>query len=385
MRIAFFSTMGSLPWGGSEELWSRAADELLARGHEVAFSCQKWPVIADPLKRLIARGAVPHFRMRFRLGRTLRRTLETLRVTRLQHLGWLQKVKPDLVVISFACHVDNPQIAVTCRTAGYRYAIVLQAAGTNAWIGSRSWHDFKCAYQHAQQCFFVSDENREIVTSNLAVDLSRSEIIDNPFGVSLQAAPEWPAIEGHWNLACVARIHFPSKSQDLLVRVLRQPKWRARRIRVTLWGADDGFLPQLQRLIDLYDLQDQLAYGGFADDIEALWARHHALLLPSRLEGNALSLIEAMICGRVPITTRVGRADELIDDGECGFLAPAATAELVDDVLERAWQRRDEWRVMGQRAAAAIRKRHSLRPGADFADRILELASGMHSVRRLAA
>jgi glycosyltransferase involved in cell wall biosynthesis len=338
------------------------------------------------LQDLIAGGASPHFRTRFRLGRTLRRALETLRVTRLQYLGWLQKTKPDLVVISFACHVDNPQIAVTCRMAGYRYVILLQAAGANTWIGSRTWHDFQSAYRHAEQCYFVSDENREIVTSNLAVDLSDAEIIDNPFGVSLQAAPAWPSTEHGWNLACVARVHFPSKSQDLLVRVLRQPKWRARPLRVTLWGADDGFLAQLERLIDLYDLDDKLAYGGFADDIEALWSRHHALILPSRLEGNALSLIEAMICGRVPITTRVGRAHQLVDDGQSGFLAPAATAELVDEVLERAWQRRDQWRAMGQRAAAAIRTRHSLRPGADFADRLLAVASGVRSLpRRLAA
>jgi glycosyltransferase involved in cell wall biosynthesis len=103
------------------------------------------------------------------------------------------------------------------------------------------------------------------------------------------------------------------------------------------------------------------------------------------MEGNALSLIEAMLCGRVPITTNVGRAAELIDDNESGFIAPAATAELIDEVLERAWQRRDDWRTMGQRAAQTIRSRHSLRPAEDLADRILAIASQVKSARRLAA
>src|SRR4029078_3872023 len=112
---------------------------------------------------------------------------------------------------------------------------------------------------------------------------------------------------------------------------------------------------------------------------------HHGLLLPSRAEGNALSLIEAMLCGRVPITTNTGRAAQLIDDNESGFVAPAATAELLDEVLERAWNRRDDWRAMGQRAAHAIRARHSLRPAEDFADQILTAASNKVAVTSLAA
>jgi glycosyltransferase involved in cell wall biosynthesis len=268
---------------------------------------------------------------------------------------------------------------------GIRYAIVLQAAGPFQWIPSRSVEEFRAAYSHAECCYFVSEENRESLQSNLACELTRYEIVDNPFTVSAHAAPAWPASSEVWKLACVARIHFPSKSQDLLVRVLRLPKWRDRPLKVTLWGNDQGFLRQLQQMVDLYGLQGQIFYGGFTDDIEALWAEHHGLLLPSRSEGNALSLVEAMICGRVPITTNVGRAAELIDDNQSGFIAPAATAELLDEVLERAWQRRNDWQAMGQQAAHAIRQRHSLRPAEDFADRLLELASHTSGARRLAA
>jgi glycosyltransferase involved in cell wall biosynthesis len=103
------------------------------------------------------------------------------------------------------------------------------------------------------------------------------------------------------------------------------------------------------------------------------------------MEGNALSLIEAMLCGRMPITTDVGRAAELIDDGTSGFIASAATAYLIDEVLERAWQRRHDWQAMGQEAARAIRQRHSLTPSKDFADRILALATSMRPALKVAA
>ena len=152
-----------------------------------------------------------------------------------------------------------------------------------------------------------------------------------------------------------------------------------------MWGSDDGYLGQVNEMIKVYGLEQQLSYGGFAKDIETLWSQHHGLLLPSRMEGNALSLIEAMMCGRVPITTDVGRAAELIDEGRSGFIAPAATAKLIDDVLERAWQRRHDWQTMGQEAARVIRQRHSLKPGEDFADRILSTANSARSGLKVAA
>jgi glycosyltransferase involved in cell wall biosynthesis len=385
MRFAFFSSMAGLPWGGSEELWCRAALVLLERGHEVAFNCVKWTTPAVPLQQLIEAGATPHFRSRLRMGRSLRRTLEKLNLVRFKFVHWLRQTRPDFVVISFSCHTEDPQIANTCRMLGIRYAVVVQAAGPNIWIGSHQLTDFRSAYADAEKCFFVSTENREMLEANLAIDLSHSEIVDNPFNVSLEAAPAWPSTDSGWKLACVARIHFLSKSQDLLVRVLRLPKWRARPLAITLWGNDDGSLPQLRELIELHGLQNKLAYAGFATSIEALWSQHHGLLLPSRMEGNSLSLIEAMLCGRMSITTNVGRATELIDDNVSGFIAPAATAELVDEVLERAWLRRNDWQIMGRRASLAIRQRHSLQPGEDFADRLLAVASPAKTYRRLAA
>jgi glycosyltransferase involved in cell wall biosynthesis len=375
MRIGFYSAMGGLPWGGSEELWSRTAAELLRQGHKVAFNCRKWPAVPPPLQRLIDSGATARFRSGQRLGRSIRRPLERLGLLNLAHIGWLRKTKPDLLVISFACHTDDPQIAAACQLLGIRYAIVLQAAGADNWIPPRSVATFRAAYENASQCFFVSHENRELVESNLAADLSGTEIVDNPFTVPVDAAPAWPSPVPFWKLACVARIHFPSKGQDLLLRVLRAPKWRARPLKISLWGEDNGYLGQVHRLIEQFQVGEQIHYAGVHKDMTGLWEDHHGLLLPSRVEGNPLALIEAMICGRMSIVTNVGRSAELVDHNVSGFIAPAATAELIDVALEQAWQNRREWQAMGKRAAVAIRERHSLTPAQDFARRILDLAS----------
>jgi glycosyltransferase involved in cell wall biosynthesis len=380
MKVAFFSTMAGQPWGGSEELWCRSAEVLLERGHDVSFCAQKWHSVPAPLQRLIDLGAKAQFRRKRIVGRSLHRTLQKLRLTRRRYVSWLRRCEPDLVVISFACHTDDPQIANTCRAASIPYVILLQAAGTHSWIDPRSLDDFRNAYTRAEGCYFVSNDNREIVETNLSLELPNAEVVDNPFTVSANAAPAWPDSRT-FRLACVARINYASKGQDLIARVLRLPKWRERPLHVALWGSDNGNLAQLRQTIERYGLQSQLSYAGISNDIERLWSEHHGLLLPSRAEGNALSLIEAMLCGRMAITTNVGRAVELIDDNESGFIAPAATVELIDEALERAWQKRHDWQEIGQRAGAAIRSRHSLQPEVDFAERILDVAS--QSTRRL--
>jgi len=375
MRIAFFSSIIHTGWGGSEELWSRTAAALLNDGHEVSFNCGWTPVTPEPLRNLIKAGARPHLRRKrkLRLGRRLTRVLEKVRLAPPRYAGWLRKTNPDLVVISLSWHLDDPQIANTCHSLGVPYVLVLQAAGANNWMTESTLPAFESAYRHARQVYFVSPENRQTLEANLGMDLSHTEIVDNPFAVHRNAAPAWPSNEPYWKLAMVARVHFATKSQDLVLQVLRAAKWRSRPLRVSLWGADAGNLKQFQQLARVYGLADTISHCGFTNDIEALWAEHHALLLPSRIEGNPLALIEAMLCGRVPIVTNVGRAAELIDDNESGFIAPAATVELIDEVLERAWQRRHDWRDIGRRAAHDIRRRHSLTPAEDFADRIVAL------------
>jgi glycosyltransferase involved in cell wall biosynthesis len=387
MRIAFFSTMAGMPWGGSEELWSRAASMLIERGHYVGinYKRRKKHKQIPPLMRLQDAGADLYWRRGFRVGRKLTRLLAKVNIGTNPSIKWLRHARPDFVLISIGYHLDDLAITQSCRSLGVPYGLLVQAASPHQWLEPHRFDAHRAAFAGAARCFFVSHQNREVLESNLALDLSDAEIVDNPFQVNLDAAPHWPTSDKVWRLACVARLHFQSKAQDLLIRVMRQPKWRARPVQVCLWGADGGSLRQAQELIALHSQQKQVVVKGFADDIEQIWRDHHALVLPSRFEGNALAMIEAMLCGRVPIVTDVGRVSELVDDNRNGFIAPAATVELVDEAMERAWQRRHEWQAMGQLAAGAIRQRHSLRPAEDFAEAILAAVPGQQQSIHLRA
>jgi glycosyltransferase involved in cell wall biosynthesis len=90
-------------------------------------------------------------------------------------------------------------------------------------------------------------------------------------------------------------------------------------------------------------------------------------------------LVEAMLSGRVPIAVDVAGIAEVLDDGVTGFLAAAPTEDGLDDALERAWQRRDEWQAIGASAAERIRELVPEDPSKEMARMLLREASPAES------
>lgn len=78
------------------------------------------------------------------------------------------------------------------------------------------------------------------------------------------------------------------------------------------------------------------------------------MLLPSRHEGFAIVVPEAMACGVVPIRTPAGGARDQIVDGENGFLAPFNDAAAFADRIERL-SSTSLRTAMAQRAMATAR------------------------------
>jgi glycosyltransferase involved in cell wall biosynthesis len=113
-------------------------------------------------------------------------------------------------------------------------------------------------------------------------------------------------------------------------------------------------------------------FEGFVTEIEKVWSLNHVLVMPSRIEGLPLALVEAMLCGRPAVVTDVAGA-EVIEDGVSGFLAEAASVGCVGDALERFWTRKEEARNIGAAAVARIRHLVPRDPVRVFSDKIREL------------
>ena len=69
-------------------------------------------------------------------------------------------------------------------------------------------------------------------------------------------------------------------------------------------------------------------FAGLVDDVNQYLALYDVLLLPSRLDGRPLVVMEALACGLPVIASNVGALPDLIEDGENGYLVPAANAAI---------------------------------------------------------
>jgi glycosyltransferase involved in cell wall biosynthesis len=371
LRIAFVSIIPE-PWGGSEELWYRTAKVLRARGIDVAFGVRPWPEPVRQIRDLIDVGCEPHWHPYPGL---LRRVLIRAGSSNEGALDWLRRSRPDLVVSSVAMHAANLDVDAYLHQHALPYLRLVQLASDSWWPTDGVLDLLTRAYTRAAACCFVSDANRRMVERQLGVELPNACVVANPYNVRRDLAVPWPSAQGPLRLACVGRLDPPSKGQDLLLEVLAQPRWRERAVTLDVFGkgASENVLRRLASFLGLDE--SRVRFRGFASDIEQVWAEHHALVMPSRMEGTPLAAVEAMLCGRVPILTAVSGNTELVEDGETGFLAEAPTVRHLADAMERAWARRSEWPAIGARAADAIRRLIPRDPATDLADRIVDLCT----------
>jgi glycosyltransferase involved in cell wall biosynthesis len=369
-HVAFVSTNTTVPWGGSEELWSQAAHCLVERGVRVTVNVPRFHERPAMLVRLQRAGCRIKRRARFpHIWDYL-----WARFFEMPELGWLDSLRADLVVISQGNQVEGASWMDACCRRGLRYASIVQAVVPSFWPDDKQAHMLATAYNGAAANFFVADDNVQLTQTQVGRVLRNVRVARNPFLVPYAEPLPWPVEDGMTRLACVARLDPAAKGQDILFEVLEQDKWRTRPLEVTLFGS--GHAPKtLQALSEMRGLRNG-RFGGFVSNVRRIWAEYHALVLPSRYEGLPISLVEAMLCGRPSIVTNVSGNPELLEDNVTGFVAAAPTAEFLDEAMERAWTRRPDWPAMGAAAAEQVRQRVPANPAAVFADQLLELLPG---------
>ena len=372
MKYLFIMQNDGHPWGGSEPLWSSAAQLLVRQGNEVRVSVKDWGRPVPQIEHLRSAGCQIFYRRPLSLmSRAIRRIIPLAPYPR-SHVRALGRGM-DLVVVSQGSNTDGLEWLLAAKAAGYKYAAIAHSAVVYWWPPDEVAEMLADAYENASAAYFVSQANVELSRRQFGSPLRNAKVVRNPFNVAYDANPPWPADSGdELRLAFVGRLDVISKGLDLLPQVLGLPHWRKRKVRLSLFGSGphERCLRRMAEQLKLTNID----FRGQSNDIEAIWAEHHALVLPSRFEGMPLVVVEAMLCGRPCIVTDVGGNRELVRDGINGFMAKAPTVELFDEAMNRAWESRTRLKEMGCVAAKDVRQFVSRDPDEDFARELAALA-----------
>jgi glycosyltransferase involved in cell wall biosynthesis len=280
----------------------------------------------------------------------------------------LKAERPNLVLISQGINFDGLAFAYQCLKLNIPYIIVCHKAVNFFWPQAGDRDYMKETLIKARKCLFVSEHNRKLTEEQFGIRLVNSDIVINPVKTSVSPLP-YPSTLETYKLACVGRLFVIDKGQDILIRILAQPKWKERNIMIDFIGKG----PDKEALMEMASLLEvqNISFSGFNDDIKDIWATHHALILPSRSEGLPLTIVEAMSFGRIVIATNAGGNNEIIQNEVTGFIGEANESDL-DKTLEIAWNRRTEWEAMGLQAAEYITHTIPKNPEKKFADLIIE-------------
>jgi glycosyltransferase involved in cell wall biosynthesis len=376
-RILFVASVPYEPWGGgAEELWSRAALHLAPEGFDLAASVVASSPPHPRVQALIGRGVEMQLRpgtypLRKRAWRALTAPGKVPVAVDAEQL--IAARPPDLVVISDGAPFPPLALLEMCMNKGLPFVIIVQCNHYFWWPPDSLTERYRTAIAAALRCYFVSDANRRIAEKQIGCELSNAELVRNPFNVDFDAAPPWPqrGHDGELRFAWVGRLEPPGKGQDILFEALATPAWARRKWRLHLYGDGENRCG-LERWSRRLGLSDRVVFEGRVADVEKIWALNHVLVIPSRIEGLPLSVVEAMLCGRPVVATNVAGA-EVIEDEVTGFLAEAATVGCVGDALERFWARREDARRIGAMAAKKIRALVPQDPARVFADKLKEL------------
>ncbi|MCC2625496.1 MAG: hypothetical protein K0R14_1369 [Burkholderiales bacterium] len=350
-KVLFVSTNPSATeGGGSEVLWIEAAQLMQANGYEVAVALHHSGLLEHRVSELKNKFIKVFYK-------------DT------SNYSCLVDFRPDLVVFSQGDHNEGVDWFDQCRAHNIKYVIVNQLTKEGFWPDDRHGSLVRRSYVDAEKVFFTCEQNRLLMERQLGVNLHNAARHYNPTTISRNIELTYPkVIDDVYHLAYPARYVVIHKGQDILFEVLRQSKWKKRSLIVNLFG-DGPNKQQLEQLKIYYDLENVI-FKPYQKDIINIWRQNHGVVIPTRMEGVPIVLIGALLCGRMPILTDVGGHKEIIQDNISGFVAKAPTAELLDEALERAWQKRNDWQNIGQSARTAILKFMPEDPVADFVQKL---------------
>ena len=225
---------------------------------------------------------------------------------------------PRLVV------VENSPMAVWSSTAGRLKRVTSRRLAGHVAVGDRT--------------------ARLIETSSGLAEGSIATIHHGVPAIVAQGAdrPEGPAV------LTVAR-HDPVKGIDVLLEALALTRTDVSAVVIGDGDQTDALNEQIDRL----ELRDRVELRSLPWEVRAadLMGSFDALVLPSRLEGFPVTVVEAMLAGTAVIATDVGSVREALDDGRTGWVVapedPVALAAAIDESVAHP-------ELTAERASAAL-------------------------------
>lgn len=359
MRVTVIPTITGYAWGAPGHCMEVLVEELFSLGHTIQWFIAPIDMDNKAVAKARLRGIqvleLPASPKKYKkLIRARRKVDQLINGTRsLKEL--VCNFSPDFIYINQGGTWDGAydHFADTLSYYPGRYAVISHLC--SEYDRCYNLIDIKrrsLFFSNAKSVFFPSEWCRGIVEMQLAETIDNAKSFRYPHRYRFDVL-DFPVSTSLVRIAFVGRLDVFHKGLDLALKALSTFKQNQHAFRFTLYGEGPD-KPYLLSLVKHLGLEENIVFAGYAQDLKLVWESNHMLLMPSRMEGCAVALTEAMGFGRVVLTTPVGGATELIRDGVNGYIAEAPHSRLIADKLIYAVSNKQDWAEIGRNACKAV-------------------------------
>ncbi len=189
------------------------------------------------------------------------------------------------------------------------------------------------------------------------VNANKLVVIPNalPGAAFAAAVPALPVLTGGLRVVMIARMNDPAKRHDIFLQAAGWLAAKHPKLEFLLVG--DGLLrPGLEELAARLGLGERAIFLGERHDIPAVLAASEISVLPSISESLSNTIMESLAAGVPVVACRAGGNDELIRDGENGFLVPVADAKALAERIDTLVQQPELRKSFGVTAKKDARR-----------------------------
>jgi L-malate glycosyltransferase len=150
----------------------------------------------------------------------------------------------------------------------------------------------------------------------------------------VETAPLLPPHPEGLRVVMIARMNDPAKRHDIFLQAAARLMAKHPKMEFVLVG-DGDLRADLEKLANTLGLTDRVMFLGERHDIAAVLASAAISILPSISESLSNTIMESMAAGVPVVACRVGGNEELIRDGESGFLVSPDNLDELAECVER--------------------------------------------------
>ena len=327
MKITFVTA--TLTSGGSERVMSIVANKMQERGYEVEIICLNDQIVFYPINEGIK---ITHVEVEAGT-KSLPKKLWWFR-------KYIQKTQPD-VVIAFMVSVYTVTLLALM---GVDIPVISSVRNDPAHSNLRKKITRKILLPRSAHVVVQTQQIKEFFSKNIQM---MTTVIYNPVNERVfETSYDDDNVDDNENLKLkvkgeerinriisVGRL-YPQKDQKIMIEAFakvseQHPDWK-----LVIYG-EGPEREALELLVERLKVKDKVSLPGRSENIIDELNKSKIFCLSSIYEGMSNALVEAICVGLPIVTTKVSGTEELIKDGENGFIVNVGDKEAMAKALTK--------------------------------------------------